>query len=62
MSDNITIRLTPEEKAELERLDVAHREASIASRRELCAVASTKFWALERAFWELSMFRDYIQN
>ena len=33
MSENITIRLTAEEKVELERLAEAHWEASRASRR-----------------------------
>ena len=53
MSENIKIRLTPEEKAELERLNAAHWEASRASRRALCAVASHERWILERAFSEL---------
>jgi hypothetical protein len=55
MSRNITIRLTAEEKAELERLAEAHREASIASRRAFCAVASYERWVLERSFSELPM-------
>jgi hypothetical protein len=33
MSQNITIRLTAEEKAELERLGAIHWEASLAARR-----------------------------
>ena len=61
MSQNITIRLTAEEKTELERLTAAHWEASLASRRAFCPAASYERWVLERAFWELSMFRDYIQ-
>jgi hypothetical protein len=50
MSQNITIRLTPEEKAELERLNTAHREASIASRRAFCAVGAYSHSVIERAF------------
>ena len=53
MSQNIRIRLTAEEKAELERLNAAHWEASLASRRAFCAVASYERWVLERAFSEL---------
>ena len=53
ISQNITIRLTAEEKAELERLNTAHWEASLASRRAFCAVASYERWVLERAFSEL---------
>ena len=40
MNQNITIRLTAEEKAELERLAATHWEASLASRRAFCAVAA----------------------
>ena len=53
MSQNIRIRLTAEEKAELERLVAAHWEASLASRRALCAEASYERWVLKRAFSEL---------
>jgi hypothetical protein len=53
MSENMTIRLTAEERAELERLDVAHREASIASRRAFCAVGAYSHSVIERAFSEL---------
>ena len=53
MSENVKIRLTAEEKAELERLNTAHWEASLASRRAFCAVASYERWVLERAFSEL---------
>jgi hypothetical protein len=59
MSHNITIRLTAEEKAELERLVEAHWEASLASRRALCAVASYERWVLERAFSELRVPPGY---
>ena len=53
MSQNITIRLTAEEKAELERLVAAHWEASLASRRAFCAIASYSRQVMERAFSEL---------
>ena len=53
MSENIRIRLTAEEKAELERLEVAHREASVASRRAFCAVGAYSHRIIERAFSEL---------
>jgi hypothetical protein len=59
MSQNITIRLTPEEKTELERLNAAHWEASLASRRAFCAVASYERWVLERAFSELPVPPGY---
>src|SRR5580704_10417636 len=59
MSQNITIRLTPEEKAELERLNAARWEASLASRRAFCAVASYERWVLERAFAELPVPPGY---
>ena len=59
MSENITIQLTPEEKAELERLAKAHWEASRASRRAFCAVASYERWVLERAFAELPVPPGY---
>jgi hypothetical protein len=59
MSENITIRLTAQEKAELERLAEAHREASIASRRAFCAVASYERWVLERAFSEFPVSPGY---
>jgi hypothetical protein len=59
MSDNITIRLTAEEKAELERLAEAHRDASIASRRAFCAVANYERLVLERAFSELPVPQGY---
>ena len=52
MSQNITIRLTAEEKAELERLVAAHWEASLASRRAFCAVGAYSQWVIERAFSE----------
>jgi hypothetical protein len=53
MSQNITIRLTAEEKAELERLVAAHWEASLASRRAFCAVGAYSQWIIERVFSEL---------
>ena len=53
MSQNITIRLTAEEKVELERLLNAHWEASLASRRAFCAVGAYSEWIIERAFSEL---------
>ena len=53
MRQYITIRLTAEEKAKLERLEAAHREASLASRRAFCAVASYSRRVIERAFSEL---------
>jgi len=53
MSQNITIRLTAEEKAELERLVAAHWEASLASRRAFCAVGAYSQWVIERAFSQL---------
>jgi hypothetical protein len=53
MSENITIRLTAEEKAELERLAETHREASIASRRAFCAVGAYSHSVIDRAFSEL---------
>ena len=53
MSQNITIRLTAEEKAELERLGAAHWEASLASRRAFCAVGAYCRQVMERAFSEL---------
>ena len=59
MSQNIRIRLTAEEKAELERLNAVHWEASLASRRAFCAVASYERWVLERAFSELSVPPGY---
>ena len=52
MSENITIRLTPEEKAELEQLVETHREASIASRRAFCAVGAYSHLVIDRAFSE----------
>jgi hypothetical protein len=52
MSQNISIRLTAEEKAELERLVAAHWEASLASRRAFCAVGAYSQWIIERAFSE----------
>jgi hypothetical protein len=52
MSQNITIRLTAEEKAELERLGAAHWEASLAARRAFCAVGAYSHWVIERAFSE----------
>lgn len=55
MSENITIRLTAQEKAELERLAEAHREASIASRRAFCAVGAYSQCVIERAFSELAV-------
>ena len=59
MSQNIRIRLTAEEKAELERLNAAHWEASLASRRAFCALASYERWVLERAFAELPVPPGY---
>jgi hypothetical protein len=53
MNQNITIRLTAEEKAELERLGAAHWEASLASRRAFCAVGAYSHSVIERAFSEL---------
>jgi len=53
MSQNITVRLTAEEKVELERLVAAQREASLASRRAFCAVGAYSQWIIERAFSEL---------
>jgi hypothetical protein len=53
MSQNITIRLTAGEKAELERLAAAHWEASLASRRAFCAVGAYSHQVIERAFSEL---------
>ena len=53
MSENVTIRLTAEEKAELERLGAAHWEASRASRRAFCAVGAYSRSVIERAFSEL---------
>ena len=53
MSQNITIQLTAEEKAELERLGAAHWEASRASRRAFCAVGAYSHSVIERAFSEL---------
>ena len=53
MKQNITIRLTAEEKVELERLVSAHWEASLASRRAFCAVGAYSEWIIERAFSEL---------
>jgi hypothetical protein len=53
MSHNITIRLTAEEKVELERLVAAHWEASLASRRAFCAVGAYCQWIIERVFSEL---------
>ena len=53
MSENITIRLTAEEKAELEQLAAAHWEASLASRRAFCAVGAYSQRIIERAFAEL---------
>jgi hypothetical protein len=53
MSENITIRLTPEEKAELERLNAAHWEASLASQRAFCAVGAYSHSVIDRAFSEL---------
>ena len=53
MIENITIRLTVQEKAELERLAEAHREASAASRRAFCAVGAYSHSVIERAFSEL---------
>jgi len=52
MSQNIIIRLTAEEKAELERLVAAQWEASLASRRAVCAVGAYSQWVIERAFSE----------
>jgi hypothetical protein len=59
MSQNITIRLTAEEKAELERLGAAHWEASLASRRAFCAVGAYSQWIIERAFSELPVPPGY---
>ena len=53
MSENIRIRLTAEERAELERLAETHREASIASRRAFCAVGAYSHSVIERVFSEL---------
>jgi hypothetical protein len=59
MSENITIRLTAEEKAELEWLAEAHREASIASRRAFCAVGAYSHSVIDRAFSELPVPPGY---
>jgi hypothetical protein len=59
MSQNITIRLTAEEKTELGRLVAAHWEASLASRRAFCAVVSYERWVLERAFSKLPVPPGY---
>ena len=59
MSQNISIRLTAEEKAELERLVAAPWEASLASRRAFYAVASYERWVLERAFAEFPVPPGY---
>jgi len=53
MSENMTIRLTAEERVELERLEAAQREASLASRRAFCAVGAYSHSVIERAFSEL---------
>jgi len=53
MSQNITIRLTAEEKVELERLVAAHWEAALASRLAFCAIGAYSQWIIERAFSEL---------
>jgi hypothetical protein len=53
MSENITIPLTAEEKAELERLAAAHWEASLASQRAFCAIGAYSHRVIERAFSEL---------
>ena len=55
MSQNIKIRLTAQEKAELEHLSAAHWEASVAAWLAFCAVGSYSHWVLERAFSELSV-------
>jgi hypothetical protein len=59
MSQNVTIRLTAEEKAELERLVAAHWEASLASRRAFCAVGAYSQWIAERAFSEFPVPPGY---
>ena len=59
MSQNITIRLTPEEKAELERLNAAHGEASLAARRTCCAVRNYRHCVLERAFSDMPAAPGY---